>query len=399
MNRKICVITDSRAEYGHLQWLCHDIAAAPELDLQIVATGAHLSPYHGLTCEAIEADGFRVDWKVDNLLAGDGPVAVAKSMGLCVQGMADALDHLRPDVVVLLGDRYEMLAAASAAMIAAIPIAHIHGGELTEGAMDESIRHAITKMAHLHFCAAAPYCRRIIQMGEDPARVFNVGAPGLDHLARTPPLSRDELEDALGLTLSAPVFLVTYHPVTLKPGDQTQPVRELLTALEAFPEATVVITGVNADTHRSAVAETFAAWAAARPQRARVVPSLGQQRYLSMMRIADAVVGNSSSGIIEAPAVKTPTVNIGPRQKGRLRADSVIDAGETAADIRAALRKALSPAFQRVVANSRSLYGAGDASRRIVEVLRSIDLHGLRMKAFHDLPRESSGSDAVCEAR
>lgn len=356
----------------------------PGVALQMVVTGAHLSPAHGSTYTAIEADGFHIDWKVDNLLVGDGAVAISKSFGLCVQGMAEALEHLRPDVVVLLGDRYEMLAAASAAMIARIPIAHLHGGETTEGAIDEAIRHAITKMAHLHFCAAAPYRNRIIQLGERPERVFDVGAPGLDHLTRTPMMSRAELEADLGMPLGHPLFLVTYHPVTLDTGDQGRAVKEMLAALDAFPTATVVFTGVNADPNYIAVAREIEPWVETNQARAYMAASLGQRRYLSLMREADVVIGNSSSGIIEAPALHTPTVNIGTRQQGRLRSATIIDCVEACDEIRASIQTALDEAFIGRAKTAVPAYGSGDSSRRIAELLRDADLDGILMKPFHD---------------
>ena len=390
--RKICVVTDSRAEYGHMRWLCHDIAAAPGLELQNVVTGGHLAPHLHYTYKVLEADGLTVDWKVESLLAADTPVAIGKSMGLCLQGMAEAFDHLEPEIVVILGDRYEMLAAASAAMIACIPIAHIHGGERTEGAMDEGIRHAITKLSHLHFCAAAPYRDRLIQLGEDPERIYNFGAPGLDHLQRTPMLPREEMEELLGMRFGPQVFLVTYHPVTLRGSGQEQRVRGLLAALDAFPEASVIITGVNVDTYHAAVSGPISEWASARPERVKVIASLGQQRYFSMMHIADAVIGNSSSGIIEAPAIPTATVNIGERQAGRLRAMSIIDTGETEAEILAGIERALSPEFREIVRQTESVYGQGDASRRIVDVLRDVDLDDILIKKFRDLTLAGTGT-------
>jgi len=372
--RKICIVTGTRAEYGLLCWLMKAIAADPELQLHIIATGMHLSPEFGLTYRHIEADGFAIDYKVEMLLSSDTPVGIAKSMGLGVIGFADALHRLQPDMLVLLGDRFETLAAAQAALVARIPIAHVHGGETTEGAFDEGIRHAITKMAQWHFVAAELYRKRVIQMGEAPERVFDVGAPGLDHLANLEWLDRPELEAALDVPLRKPLFVVTYHPVTLNGASPVVATEELLAALDQFPGATVIFTHSNADTGGRALIRCIEAWVDQHLDRARAFISLGQQRYLSLMREADAVIGNSSSGLIEAPALKKATVNLGDRQKGRLKATSVIDAPEKQASIVAAIREALSDEFRRTLAGTVSLYGDGDVSGRIKDILKSAPL-------------------------
>lgn len=369
--RKICVVTGSRAEYGLLYWLLKDIAADSELELQLIATGMHLSPEFGLTYQQIESDGFDIDAKIEMLLSADTPVAVTKSLGLGVIGFADALDRLSPDIVLVLGDRFEILAAAQAAMLACIPLAHIHGGETSEGAFDEGIRHAISKMAHWHFVAAEPYRQRVVQLGEDPQRVFNVGAPGLDHLLRTPLLSRDELEQLLGMHLGQPLLLVTYHPVTLGERTPEAALEELLAALREFDDAYVVFTYPNADTGGRALRQAIERFVADHPQRMRGYASLGQLRYLSLMQQADAIVGNSSSGLTEAPALKKATVNIGDRQKGRLKASSVIDVPEQRAEIAAAIRCALSSEFRGQLPDTQSLYGGGDASAAMVRQLKA----------------------------
>lgn len=383
--RKICVVTGTRAEYGLLRWLMQEIGDDPGLKLQIVATGAHLSPDFGLTYREIEADGFTIATKVEMLLASDTPTGIAKSVGLGVIGFADALALLAPDILVLLGDRYEILAAAQAALVARIPVAHIHGGELTEGAFDDAIRHALTKMAHLHFVAAEPYRRRVIQLGEDPARVFNFGAPGLDSIRRLTLLGRAELETALGFALGAVNLLVTYHPVTLEDENPREAMAALLQALDAFPQARIIFTRPNADTHGRVINELIDRYLAAQPGRAAAFASLGQVRYLSAVCHAAAVIGNSSSGLSEAPALKTPTVNIGARQRGRLRAASVIDCAAEPAAIRAAIEKALSADFAPVVQAAVSPYGAGDASVRIKEQLKQVPLAGLAVKKFYDI--------------
>ena len=370
-HRKICVITGSRAEYGLLYWLLKDISADQALQLQVIATGMHLSPEFGLTYRQIEIDGFSIDAKVEMLLSADTPVAVTKSLGLGIIGFADTLNNLKPDIVVILGDRFEMLAAAQAAMLARIPIAHIHGGETTEGAYDEGIRHAISKMAHLHFVAAEPYRQRVIQLGEAPQRVFNVGAPGLDHLKRSNLLTRPELEQKLDMSLLAPLILVTYHPVTLGERSPEAAMGELLTALREFEEATIVFTYPNADTGGRALRQAVEHFVAERPARTRGFVSLGQLCYLSLMQQADVIVGNSSSGLTEAPALRKATVNIGDRQKGRLKASSIIDVTEQHAQIAAAIRHSLSTGFQTQLLQTQSLYGCGDASSAILQQLKS----------------------------
>ena len=388
--RRICVITGSRAEYGLLYWVMREIADDPALQLQIIATHTHLAPAYGMTVHEIEADGFIVDERVETLLATDGPVAIAKSMALATMGVAEALARLQPDIVVVLGDRYELLAAAQAAMVARIPIAHIHGGEASEGQIDEAIRHSISKMALLHFVAAEAYRSRVIQLGEAPDRVFNFGAPGLDHLRRLPLLERDALGRALDVDLSDRYFMVTYHPVTLSDAPSGDTIAALLAALDAFPDVAVVFTGTNADRAGSDISRAIDDYVGRQPGRARCFTSLGRHRYLSALSHCAAVIGNSSSGLHEAPSLKTPTVNIGDRQRGRLKAGSVIDCGEDAEAIRAAIERALSPTFQAGLAAVVSPYGDdGHASHRIKETLKTVSLKGILFKRFHDLPSPS----------
>ena len=381
--RKICIATGTRADYGLLYWLMKEIAGDPALQLQIVATGMHLSPEFGLTYRQIEADGFAIDAKVEMLLSSDTSVGVAKSMGLGVIGFADALNDLKPDILVVLGDRFEMLAAAQTALVLQIPIAHVHGGETSEGAFDEGIRHAISKMAQWHFVAAEPYRKRVIQMGESPDRVFDYGAPGLDQLSKLKWLTRQELESALEIQLSAPAFLVTYHPVTLAGGNPVESMTELLRALESFPDATVIFTYPNADTGGRGLIECIDRFVAQHPESSRAFVSLGQQRYLSLMREVDVIVGNSSSGLTEAPALKKATVNIGDRQKGRLKAASVIDAAETCQDITRAIQLALSDVFCASLPDTVSLYGHGNVSQKIKSALKIVPLQV--RKPFFDI--------------
>jgi UDP-N-acetylglucosamine 2-epimerase (non-hydrolysing)/GDP/UDP-N,N'-diacetylbacillosamine 2-epimerase (hydrolysing) len=388
--RKILVVTGTRAEYGLLKWLIREIADDPGLVLQVAATGMHLSPEFGLTYREIEADGFMVDEKVECLLSSDTETGISKAMGLAMIGFADALTRLAPDVMVVLGDRFEILSAVVAAMNARIPVAHIHGGEATEGLVDEAIRHAVTKMAHFHFTAAEPYRRRVIQLGEDPKRVFNVGAPGLDAIRNVTLLDRRELAASLEATIGAPLFVVTYHPVTLEEQGPEVAMKALFAALDTFPDATILFTMPNADAAGRTIGSMIRAYASERRDRVVARTSLGQQRYFSALALADAVVGNSSSGIIEAPAFGVPTVNIGDRQRGRLRAASVIDCEATDERIAAAIAKALTPEMRAVAARKVSPYGHGETAVRIKETLKAVDLGAAVMKRFYDLPGEAT---------
>ena len=380
--RKICVVTGSRAEYGLLYWLMKEIQADADLELQIIATGMHLAPEFGPTYQAIEADGFTIDARVEMLLASDTAVGIAKSMGLGVIGFADALARLRPDILVLLGDRFEILAAAQAALVAKIPIAHIAGGDVTEGAYDEAIRHSITKMAHLHFVTHEAAARRVRQLGENPEHIFNVGSPGVDYIKRFKPLGRRELEAALDLRFKEKNLLVTFHPVTLDTQPAEAQFQELLTALDNLgPDIGIIFTRPNADTAGRAIIRLLDNYVAAHPN-ARAYTSLGQARYLSVMSQVDAVVGNSSSGLYEAPSFGKPTVNIGDRQKGRLQAASVIDCEPEAGAIKKAVLQALASDGSGAV----NPYGDGNSSARIKDRLKQVaDPAALLKKHFFDL--------------
>lgn len=383
--RKICVITGTRADYGLLYWLMREIKGDSNLDLQVVVTGTHLSTAFGETVTVIANDGFMIDERVDLEIGNDTPAGIARSLGLAVIGMGQAFEKLRPDIVVVLGDRYEILGAAEAAMIARVPIAHIHGGEVTEGAIDDAMRHAITKMAHLHFVAAEDYRTRVLQLGEVPEQVFTVGAPSLDSIKNLELMSRVDLEEDLGLQSGCVFFLVTYHPETLGAGKPGAEAEELLEALDQFPDIQVVLTGVNADPGYSAIARLAAIYAERQKHRVLLCQSLGQLRYLSAMKFAAAVVGNSSSGIIEAPAFGVPTVNIGGRQDGRLRAPSIIDCPGNSADIASGIRRALHPNFHKSIQNMVTPYGAGGASQKIKHYLKTTNLEMLTRKPFHDI--------------
>jgi len=383
--RRICVVTGSRAEYGLLYWLLREIIADSRFVLQMVATGSHLSPEFGLTYQAIEADGLRIDRKIEMLLSSDTPIGITKAVGLGVLGFADAFADLDPDIVVVLGDRFEILAAAQAAFFAGIAIAHISGGEVTEGAVDDVIRHCMTKMSRYHFVAAEAYRRRVIQLGEDPGTVFNVGDPGLDNIARLNLMDRCELAASLDVDLTTPFLLTTYHPVTAGARDGRTGMQALLDALDEFPAYNILFTKPNADAGGRALATMIDEYVAAQPQRVKAFTSLGQKRYLSALRHCAAVVGNSSSGIVEAPAMGKPTVNIGTRQHGRLKASSIIDCAETSISIAAGLTRALSEAFGAQAAQAESLYGNCSASSQIRELLATLNVQRNVAKHFHDL--------------
>jgi UDP-N-acetyl-D-glucosamine 2-epimerase, UDP-hydrolysing len=382
--RKICVVTGSRAEYGLLYWLMREIDEDPELELQIIATGSHLSPEYGFSYKKIEEEGFIINEKLEILLSSDTAAGMAKSLGLGVIGFADILQRLEPHILVLLGDRYEILAAAQSAMINRIPLAHIAGGETTEGAMDEAIRHSITKMSHLHFTATDLYRKRVIQLGEDPVRVFNCGSTGLDNIKRLTLLGRQELEDQLVFKLGEMYFLITYHPVTLE-NSMDDDVRELLAALNDYPGARIIITESNADRGGRAINSVLEKYAQENRDRVLFCQSLGQTRYLSALKHCSLVIGNSSSGIIEAPALKKATVNIGSRQQGRIKAGSIVDCKPNRQDIAAAIKLALSAAFQEKLAEVRSLYGSCDASSKIKDELKNAKLADILLKRFYDI--------------
>lgn len=385
MLRKICVVTGTRAEYGLLSRLMSEIHDSEILQLQVIACAAHLSPKHGMTVNQIMADGFQVDARVEMLEEGDSEAMMIKSVAKGLVGFADALQQLKPDVVVMLGDRYEMLAAAQAALLMNIPIAHIHGGELTFGAVDESIRHVITKMASLHFTAAEPYRQRVIQMGEQPDRVFNVGAPGLDLIHHLKLLTRAQLAADLNMPLNSPLYLITYHPVTWGTAAGIEALQNLFSALADFPQATLVWTAPNADAQGEAMHQMIKKWVQTSSLNVQLFTSLGSLRYLSVMALADVVIGNSSSGIIEAPALGTATVNIGSRQDGRLRAPSIIDCAESYTAIQQAINVAMTEGFQMSAAKKVSVYGAGNSAQMMTQVLANIELDRLNTKEFYDL--------------
>jgi GDP/UDP-N,N'-diacetylbacillosamine 2-epimerase (hydrolysing) len=360
------------------------IRDASDLTLRTVATGMHLSPEFGLTHREITRDGFHIDRAVEMLVGSDTPVGVAKSIGLGAIGFADALADLKPDVLLVLGDRFEILSAVVAALVARIPVAHLHGGETTEGAFDEGIRHAITKMSHLHFVAAESYRDRVVQLGEDPERVFVVGGLGVDTIRRTPLLDRPALERALDFELGDRNLLITFHPETLDDGSSERHLAEVLAALEQRPDTHLIFTMPNADTEGRALTARMQRFVADRPN-ARFYASLGQTRYLSCVACVDGVVGNSSSGLAEVPSLHKGTINIGDRQRGRLKAASVIDCEPRRDAIDEALERLYSPEFQAILRTVRNPYGDGGAAERIVDALRRVSLDGIVKKRFHDL--------------
>ncbi|MFZ5644547.1 MAG: UDP-N-acetylglucosamine 2-epimerase [Bacillota bacterium] len=374
--QKICVVTGSRAEYGLLYWLMKEIQDDPELELKVIVTGAHLSPEFGSTYRVIEKDGFVIDKKVEMLLSSDTPVGIAKSIGMGVIGFADALDELNPDLLVMLGDRYEILAAAQAALVEKIPVAHIGGGDITEGAFDEAIRHSITKMAHLHFVTNENAARIVCQLGEDPEKVFNVGSPGLDNIVRLKLLRKEELEERLGFKFRDKNVLVTFHPVTLDRESSSYQFNQLLLALESLgPEVGLIITKPNADTDGRNLIKMTDEFVAGHSN-ARAYVSLGQLLYLSVISQVDAVVGNSSSGLYEVPSFKKPTVNIGDRQKGRLQASSIINCEPEAC----AIGQAIKEAFDKDCSDTLNPYGDGNSSVKIVNIIKKLPDYRLLIK-------------------
>lgn len=383
--RKICVVTGARAEYGLLYWLMKEIQSDASLELQLIVTGMHLSPEFGLTYKEIEKD-FSINKKVEMLLSSDTTIGISKSMGLAQISFAEAYDELRPDIVVVLGDRFEIFSAATAAMIARIPIAHIHGGETTEGAFDEAIRHSITKMSHLHFVATEVYRQRVIQLGEDPQKVFNFGAPGLDNILNLHLLTKHELEKEIGFKLGKNNYLVTFHPVTLERATAQEQFQQLLLALDDLADSHIIFTKANADTDGRIINSMIDDYVSANSGKAVAFASLGQLRYLSALQHVDAVVGNSSSGLTEAPSFKIGTVNIGDRQKGRIKAASVVDCVPDRNAIIKAIRQVASPEWQKNISQVKNPYGAGGASKNIASVLCSHPLAQLLKKTFNDLP-------------
>lgn len=384
--KKICVVTGTRAEYGLLYWLMKEIQADPEFELQLVVTGMHLSPEFGLTYKEIEKE-FTITKKIEMLLSSDTSVGISKSMGLAQISFAECFEELKPDILVVLGDRYEIFSAVSAAMIARIPIAHLHGGETTEGAFDESIRHSITKMAHLHFTAAEEYRNRVIQLGEHPERVFNVGGMGIENIKRLKLLNKEEFEKSINFNLNEKNLIVTFHPVTLENSTAKEQFKELLDAIDTLENTNIIFTKANSDTDGRIINTMVDEYVSKNSHKAVGFTSLGQLRYLSALQFMDAVVGNSSSGLIEAPSFNIGTINIGDRQKGRIKAQSVIDCEPNKASISQAFDKLYSKEFKHTLTDVKNPYGDGCASEKIIYVIKHTDLSNILKKSFYDLEK------------
>ncbi len=384
--RKICIVTGTRAEYGLLSRLMKLINDSSETQLQIIATNMHLSPKYGNTYQEIENDGFTIDCKVPIIDENgkDDANATLKSMTKALAGFADAYDALKPDLVVVLGDRYEILAAATAALIERIPIAHIHGGEITEGAYDDAIRHAITKMSHLHFPTTEDYRKRIIQLGEQPERVYNVGALGVENIKKLPLMSKQEIEDSINFGIDYKTILVTYHPVTLGNHTAEQDIKEFLQALEEKNDLRIIFTMPNSDTGGQAIVDAINTFVVNNAERAKAYKSLGVKRYLSVMKYVVAVVGNSSSGLLEVPSFGIPTLNIGDRQKGRIAADSVYHCDTDKASIIKGLDVILSSEFKKIASETHNPYDKEGTAQAIFDVISTYPIEQLNQKHFYD---------------
>ena len=382
---KICIATGTRAEYGLLKPLIEKISADDEFTLQLLVTGAHLSPEFGLTYRQIEFDGYRIDAKVEMLLSSDTAEGITKSMGLGMIGYADAFKQLSPDLLVILGDRYEMLAVASTALIFRIPIAHISGGELTEGAYDDAIRHAITKMSALHFTSTEAYRQRVIQLGEQPERVYNVGAIGLDNFRSLKLLSKGELEKELNITFHRFNYLVGFHPETLSHQSVEVQFNELLQAIDMQTDSFFIFTKSNADTNGRIINQMMETYVNKHPEKSVLFASLGTLRYLSVMTLVTAVLGNSSSGIVEAPSIPTATINIGDRQKGRIQAESIINCNANKEEIVSAFQKVKSEEFRKKIENVINPYGNGTTSNQIMKIFKTLSPERLSRKTFYDI--------------
>jgi GDP/UDP-N,N'-diacetylbacillosamine 2-epimerase (hydrolysing) len=387
MSRKICVITGSRAEYGLLRWIMQGIKDHPDLTLQLIATGMHLSEDFGMTVGEIEYDGFKVNFKVESLDKNDSAVGIAGAMSRGLSGVAKALDNLKPDLILVLGDRYEIFVSVAAALVAKIPVAHIHGGELTIGAFDDALRHAITKMSHLHFVATQEYGNRVIQLGENPRSVHLIGGLGVDTINKLKLLDRKELEKELDLVFNKKNLLITFHPATLDESTATSQMRELLSALSDLKDTTLIFTMPNADTGGLAIMKIINNFVAENPN-AHAFTSLGQLKYLSCILQVDGVVGNSSSGLTEVPSFKKGTINIGDRQKGRLQAQSIINCEPKMQSIVDAIDRLYSEEFKNNLMSTVNPYGQGGASDKIIETISKISLSGIVKKTFYDLDYE-----------
>ena len=382
--RKICVVTSTRAEYGLLYWLLKEIEADSELKLQLIVTGMHLSPEFGLTYKEIEKE-FKIDKKIEILSSSHTGLDICAEMARVYEKFAPALAELKPDILVLLGDRYEIFGVAGVASIMQIPIAHIHGGETTQGAFDEAFRHSITKMSHIHFAATNEYANRIIQLGEEPSRVFNVGGPGIENIKKLNLLNKDEFEKSIKFKLAKKNILITFHPATLENSSAREQFNELLKALDELDDTNFIFTKANSDTDGDVINKMIDEYVSENSQKAVAFASLGQLRYLSAIKFVDIVLGNSSSGLLEVPSFKKATINIGDRQKGRARASSVIDVRPVKEEILAAIKRAYSKEFEQTLKDTINPYDGGNPSKKMVKILKEIKLEGILKKKFYDV--------------
>lgn len=383
--RRVAIVTSTRADWGLLSGIARGLDSREDVDLSVIATNMHLDPRFGCTVDEILADGISVSERVEMTPESDSPADTARATARCLDGMAGAFERLRPDLLLILGDRYEMLAVATAATLMRIPIAHIAGGEISEGAIDDNIRHALTKLSSLHFTATEPYRHRVIAMGEAPERVINAGAIGVYNLSSVNLLTKEELESSIGMPLDSDTLLVTMHPATADDGDVAGRMQSLLDALDRFLESKILFTYPNNDARGEVIIRMIHGYADRWPGRVWVVPSLGRRRYLSALRCVGAVVGNSSSGIVEVPSAGIPTVDIGMRQRGRIAAESVIHAGDDADSIASAISMALSLEFRKLAAEVVNPYYRPDTLRAIVEAVATYPLEALRRKKFYDI--------------
>lgn len=386
--RKISVVTGTRAEYGLLYWVIKEILEDPDLELQLIVTGMHLSKEFGFTINEIEKDGIPICKKIETLLSSDTPVGISKSMGLGMISFAEVFSELCPDICLVLGDRFEIFSVVSAALIANIPVAHCHGGESTEGLIDESLRHSITKMSHLHFTSTDEYRNRVIQLGEQPNRVFNTGALGVETLYREKLMEKGELEKSLNFKLNKPSILVTYHPVTLETDSSERHFRSLLKALDDFPDSRVIFTMPNADTDGRVISQLISEYVNQNQEKSIIINSLGRLRYLSALKHIDIVIGNSSSGLIEAPSFNIPTINIGDRQKGRLSGPTVMHTKTSTNEIRKSIKRALNQDYINSIKDEKNPYDNGMISKNIIEILKTYPLKNILKKNFYNLEKK-----------
>lgn len=383
--RKICIFTGTRAEYGLLKPLIDELKVEKNVELQLIISGMHLSPEFGLTYKEIETEGISKIEKIEMLLSSDTPVGISKAMGLGMISYAEALERLKPDLLVGLGDRFELFALASAALVQNIPIAHIHGGEVTSGAYDDAFRHSITKMSHIHFTSTEEYRTRVIQLGENPKTVFNVGALGLDNIKKMKFLSKKELESSLKFSLDKPYFVITFHPVTLEKQTSERHVKELFQALDEFKSYKIIFTKANSDNDGRIINKLIDEYVSKNNDRAAAFHSLGQLRYLSALKYSEMMIGNSSSGIIEMPFFKKLTINIGDRQKGRIFPNTVIQCEPNKKSIINAIKKAIEKKSKNDLTQYNNIYGNGNAVKKIKNILLNMDYHNIIKKEFYDL--------------